>query len=195
MLYDLLYPVCWVSPPEFVQLQESRSVAPALRMLLGSNGSTTTAIEMLTAAPVAVEVLRQEERKLPPLWSDFLDLEPLQPALGRDVWLAAGGRRVVFAASCIPLRGLDPELRRALETRTRPLGATLEHESLPIIKDRIAIGRARLTADPDGLGLPVGATLWMRRYRLTAADRLTAGILEIFDPEIFDPAPRAAEAP
>lgn len=183
MLYDLVYPFIWMDPVEWIQQPEVTSLPPTFRNLLISGDSTTSAIQSM--GEVRLEMVRQEEGKLEPLWADFLDLPALQPVITRNVWLTTGGRRAMFAASVIPLEGLNLKLKRTLVQGTKPLGLAIDGESYRPEKDRIGISRILVTADTESTGIPIGRPMWARRYRLQVPRRLTAAITEIIHPDFF----------
>ena len=186
MQYDLVAPFTWISPTAFAFQTKNEPIAAATRLLLGADGSMTRAIEMLRQTSVALEVRGQEQVPIDPEWAAFLATEPLQPAIARRVWLTAAGRREVFAESMIPLAGLAPELRAAIELRRQPLGLALGEDALPSAKDRVGIGRVRVGVDLGRHGLEIGRLLWARRYRLAVPGRLTAAIVEILGPNLSD---------
>lgn len=162
---------------------------PHQLLLLLSDGSMTRDLELLTGARVEVELRHAGASPLAKGAAEYLVEEPFKDALEREVWLLAGGRRLVYAHSLIPLDRIEPNLKTALEDMSHePLGRVLASRKIFFAKDKLEVCTVRCENASRELGLPDDTPLAARRYILFNKDRnwiIKAAVTEIFSPEII----------
>lgn len=179
-------PIQWFSSNEFFKSSVPIRINPVIRILLASDGTTTTALQALLLCPIGVEVIRQKKVRLDPATAKFLMVAPGGDALARVVWLTAHGKRLVCASSIIRLEGLTRPILQALKSRQKPLGLLLNESGQPMIRDKLQIARITNRSVMKTLDLPAAGSFWARRYRINLGESLTACIQELFSDRLMD---------
>jgi len=169
----------WQAPAaEVVSARAGRSLSGAWKLLLLGDGSPTRHLQLLTGAPVEVELIAMApdsgEDPLTP--DEVAELAP--PLLRRQVWLACGGLTLGWAESWWNQAEAEAHLR----DRSRPIWLSL------------TAGRAELFREVDGLGQVQADWLeqrfghagpfWSRHYRFFRQGRELTVIREVFSPEL-----------
>ena len=191
-LEQLLESVKWLETQEFLHGQLARQLPQLWRVLLTTDGSTTTFLQACSTHPIAVEVAEQHTAPLPATLSGWFDTAPKEPFLWRRVWLKDGDRRVVLGYSLIARNCLSEEVRQLLHRQEQPLGLLAGELGLPSLRDQLQIGQFEDPAlsdefqdAPSAAGKGHGSTpLWCRRYRLIIPNQLTSVIVEVFSPTL-----------
>jgi len=161
-----------------VSARAGRSLSGAWKLLLLGDGSPTRHLQLLTGAPVEVELIAMApdsgEDPLTP--DEVAELAP--PLLRRQVWLACGGLTLGWAESWWNQAEAEAHLR----DRSRPIWLSL------------TAGRAELFREVDGLGQVQADWLeqrfghagpfWSRHYRFFRQGRELTVIREVFSPEL-----------
>ena len=177
----------WFIGDDFLKEKASTGLDPLLRLLLTSDGTLSTALHAICLSPIRVQIIRQETIQMDSDTAEFLSVEPGTKALIRDVWLWARDQKLVHASSVILTEGLSRSIVQALLENQKPLGPLLNDSGLPIIRDRLQIGRITDPAVIETLGLgkrSATGQVWKRRYRISLGGKLTAFIRETFSPHL-----------
>lgn len=177
----------WLSPSRAAASSLLSSLQAHEKLLLFSEGSMTLELELLTGKRVGVELKLRGERALSAQEAEFLGVDPASPALEREVWLVAGGAKLLYAHTLIPVQCLDDEVRRALEEdSSEPLGRVLSSKGILFAKERLEAGVVKCEAASTDLGLDPDASLYARRYILynrgTRDWIIKAAVTEVFSP-------------
>ncbi len=165
-------------------------IEPHQKLLLLSDGSLTLELEILTGCKIRAEVINTETIKISGRDANYLEVEPNCKALERTVWLMASGKRLVYAHTVMPLKGVDAGVLEAIEkTPDEPLGRVLLEKGIFFTKDKLEIAAIKCAEAAEGLGLKKDAPLFARRCMLTnKADKggrlIKAAVIEVFSPDI-----------
>lgn len=186
----------WLGAEEARNSPLIEGLLPHQKLLLFSEGSMTVELELLTRARVEAEVRFTGETLLTPEEASCLGATPGARAAEREVWLKAGGRKLIYARTLIPLDMIDPGLYEALygsgkgagKNCSEPLGRVLAEKGILFGKERLEIGVVKSPSVSLGLGAPAETPLFARRYVLFngSAERwiIKAAVAEIFSPEL-----------
>jgi len=186
MLYPVYPPVKWLSLDEFFDYCSIHQIDPLTRLLLASDGSVTRLLKALLLSPVKLEVQRQEIAPLDQEMADYLETDPDQMAINRDIWLMRGDQeRLIYAYSVLPVSRINKRLFQEITQSKKPLGALIAKYNLPALRDRLVLGLVQSKQIASDLGLPKEHSFWARCYRLSAKEELMAAIFEIFSPRII----------
>lgn len=162
---------------------------PQQRFLLLSDGSMTLNLELLTGSKVEVEIRRSGLARLSKNAAAYLEEEQGNPSLEREVWLTAGGKRLIYAQTLIPLNRIEEKLLEALRMEgNEPLGRVLNSKKIPFTKDRLEVGVVSCARASTDLGMDARTPLMARRYVLfNKGDRwvIKAAVTEIFSPDVI----------
>jgi len=168
-------PIRWIPADGVFKSDAPVTMDPVLRILLMSDGSTTTLLQALWLTPVEVHVIRQREISLDASPAEFLTVEPGTKALAREAWLSTKGQRRVYASSMMLLDALPRALLKGVSDGRKPLGLLFSEAGLPIVRDGLQVA---------SFSDPAGRPFWMRRYRMSlghrSGPRPFAAILEQF---------------
>ncbi len=170
---------------EFLSVCSSDLDAPT-RMLLLSDGSLTLLLNASLLSSVRLQRLRQEEVSLDRDMAEYIEAEPGQTVIDRDVWLMNGEKRVVYANSILPTSLMRDEIYNEIAKGDTPIGTLLSEQSILTRRDRLQIGRIMSLEICRELGLPDATVLWARRYRLHTEGGFKGAITEVFSPKIFE---------
>jgi chorismate-pyruvate lyase len=179
----------WLRANEWEETLSTSAMPADQKELLLSGGSLTLHLETLFGSPVEVEVSRTVYSSLGPDEASYLDERPDQQSMEREVWLRAGGKRLVYARTLIPLACMEKGLMEVLKQGGEPLGKILSSKKIPITKDRLEVGIVRCDRAATDLGLDSERPLFARRYRLLSRDgkgqwNIKASVTEVFSPEL-----------
>src|SRR3990172_9228113 len=141
----------------------------AKRSFVFSRGSMTQALEGLLGSRVSVELSSIGTTTLSAEEARLLGEEEGagMEAFERMVWLKAGGRRLLFARSVIPVRGVEEGLLKSLDG-PEPMGRVLDAAGLSLKKEAVEVGVLRCEDVSARLGVDGNTPLVARRYVLTA---------------------------
>lgn len=179
----------WLSPLSAARTSPFTGLLAHELLLLFSEGSMTLELELMTGKRVDVELEFMGERGLSPEEAGFLGVGPGDSALERKVWLVAGGERLIFAHTLIPVECVDPEVKMALDAeRAEPIGRVLASKGVLFAKERLEAALVKCDAAAQGLGMGPGEALYARRYILynrgTDGWVIKAAVTEVFSPEL-----------
>ncbi|MBZ0221128.1 MAG: chorismate pyruvate-lyase family protein [Candidatus Methylomirabilis sp.] len=186
----------WLGAEEARNSPFIEGLLPHQKLLLFSEGSMTVELELLTRARVEAEVRLTGDTLLTPEEASCLQAAPGSKATEREVWLKAGGRKLIYARTLIPSNMIDPKLFEALygsgkgagQNYSEPLGRVLAENGILFGKERLDIGIVRSPSVSLELGAPAETPLFARRYVLFngSAERwiIKAAVAEIFSPEL-----------
>jgi chorismate-pyruvate lyase len=186
----------------------------AQRELLLSTGSMTLALETHTGKTVQVELRKTARIDLSCETGDYLGLSPTpdkeprrKKTLEREVWLTAGGVRLIYARTLIPLECIDAGLLGLLEAESaEPIGRILASLKIPFSKSSLEVGTLRAVGPARDLGLDPDTLFTARRYILfndaptvgggtdvstkeggKEGGLIRAAVFEIFNPALIGP--------
>lgn len=137
-------------------------LSPVQKMLLGTDGSVTSLLEIITGSPIEIETLAQRVVPAEKSVAAELMIQPGDEVNYRIVKLKSAdtGETLIYAVSHAPLKRLDPDFREDLIRADIPIGVILK-------KHRIESRRDLTGAD------------------VLQADREIAGIFNIFPREMM----------
>lgn len=161
------------------------------KLLLFSEGSMTVELELITRSRVEAEVRFTGETALSPEEAVCLGAAPGAKTTEREVWLTAGGRKLLYARTLIPAEMIDPAVHEALygsKAGSEPLGRVLAENGILFAKERLEIGVVKSPSVSLELGVPAETPLFARRYILFNGNAgrwiIKAAVAEIFSPEL-----------
>ncbi len=127
-------------------------LSPVQKMLLGTDGSVTSLLEVVTGSPVEIETLVQKVVPADESVAKDLALEPGDDVNYRIVKLKSSGtgETLIYAVSHTPIKRLEPWFKDDLTRADIPIGAILKKHSIESRRDIIDAGFS--LADRD-LGL------------------------------------------
>ncbi len=165
---------------------------PHQKLLLFSEGSMTLELELLTRSRVEAEVRFTGEALLTGEEASCLGAAPGGKATEREVWLTAGGRKLLYARTLIPVDMIEPKLYQALygngKAESEPLGRVLAENGILFGKERLEIGVVKCPPVSLELGAAPETPLFARRYVLFNGNEerwtIKAAVAEIFSPEL-----------
>src|SRR4030067_342202 len=175
MLYNITISGKWMDGSEFLSVCSSDLDAPT-RVLLLSDGSLTLLLNASLLSSVRLQRLRQEEVSLDRDMAEYIEAEPGQTVIDRDVWLMNGEKRVVYANSILPTSLMRDEIYNEIAKGDTPIGTLLSEQSILTRRDRLQIGRVMSLGVCMRVGLPDATVLWARPYRLHKGGGVNRGI-------------------
>lgn len=158
-------------------------LSPMQKVLIGTDGSVTSLLEMATGHPVTVTTRVQDVVGADPDAAAALEIEPGDEVNYRVVELkdSVTGETLIFAASCTPLRRLAPEFRQDLMRADIPIGRILCRHR---IESRREITDARVVSAGAELARTFGVhrcePMLSRKYRIIHREEPLIAIEEIF---------------
>lgn len=184
----------WVKPGERAEPAWWEKLPFAQRLLLLSDGSMTINLELFSGAGERVEadVMFSGVCALDADTAACLEEAVGKPALKREVWLKAGGKRLICARTVIPIDNASKGLIAVLEDEKdpQPLGRILRDRNIAFAKDKIELSVLSCPRVCGDTGLPDSTPLTARRYVLftkpgDAGLTVKAAVTEIFSPELI----------
>jgi len=180
----------WTGGLEARHIPVVEGLLPHQLLLLFSEGSMTTELELLSNERVEAEIRFNGPAALSRADADFLGALPGDAAIEREVWLNAGEKRLLYARTLIPLAMIDRDVKAALDEKgSEPLGRVLASNGILFAKERLEIGVVRCPVASRDLDLPEGTPLFARRYILFNRGSqgwiIKAAVTEIFSPGLI----------
>ncbi|MCT0201455.1 chorismate lyase [Synechococcus sp. CS-603] len=162
-------------------LAETRTTAELSgpwRLLLLGDGSPTRHLELLTGAPVEVELIAMApdpagDGRVP---AEVGELSP--PLLRRQVWLRCGGQALAWAESWWN----QTEAEQSLRDRQLPIWRSLSADRAELFRE--VDGLARVQASWLQQGFAEEGPYWSRHYRFFRDGRELTVIREVFSPAL-----------
>lgn len=144
-------------------------LSPVQRVLLGTDGSITSILELVTGNAVSVSTLLQEVRTADEETAAALEIQPGEEINHRVVELrnAVTGEVLIYAVSDTPLSRLSPEFREDLMKADIPIGRILAKYRMESRREILGM-QVRSTDPPmrERFGLGVDLPLLSRTYRI-----------------------------
>ncbi len=172
------------SPLDLLEALEETGVHPSEeeRLLLGTDGSVTFLLEVLTGEPVAVETLEQRVVRADLQQAALLDVNEGDEVNLRRV-LLVGDRPLVYAESLTPLSRLEPSFHDELMRQDKPIGRIMAEQEIEARRDLQELGVAR-----DGRGCEAldREELFFREYDVIRNGEVLMHIREEFPSGLFD---------
>jgi len=180
----------WTDALEARHIPLLEGLLPHQLLLLFSEGSMTTELELLSDGRVEAEIRFNGPTALSAAEADFLGARHGNDAIEREVWLNAGEKRLLYARTLIPVNMIDRFVKAALDEKgSEPLGRVLSSNGILFAKERLEIGIVRCPAASKDLNLPEQTPLFARRYILFNRGAhgwiIKAAVTEIFSPELI----------
>lgn len=180
----------WFRADEDRDRPELACLLPHQKLILLSDGSLTLDLELLYNSMVSVEVKFKGATPLSKEAASYIEEDPGENALEREVWLTVDNRRLVYAHSLIPASCVEPGLLKSLEKYgDEPLGRVLTTNRIFFTKEKLEIGFVKCACASSDLGIPQETPLTARRYMLINRKSpgrfiIKALITEVFSPEV-----------
>jgi beta-ribofuranosylaminobenzene 5'-phosphate synthase len=169
--------------------REVGKLSPVHKILLGTDGSVTQMLEIITGHPVTVVTRSQEVVHADKTTADLLSIEEGDRINHRVVELRDAERNevLVYAVSDTPISRLSPTFKQDLMKADVPIGKIMQNHR---IEARREILDARvLAADPDlsaVFGIYRGEPLLNRRYQIIHREQPLIAIEETFPYHLFE---------
>ena len=115
-------------------------LSPVQKMLLGTDGSVTSLLEVITGSPIQIETLVQKVVPAEDMVAEELGIKPGEEVNYRVVKLlkADTGETMIYAVSHAPLGRLEPSFRDDLTRADIPIGAILSKHKIESRRDIVA---------------------------------------------------------
>ena len=115
-------------------------LSPVQKMLLGTDGSVTSLLEVITGSKIAIETLVQDTRLADKSLADELRVQPGDEVNYRIVKLRRSdtGETLIYAVSHTPLERLEPEFKDDLTRADIPIGVILKKHSIESRRDIVS---------------------------------------------------------
>jgi len=169
----------WERPfAALAEVSTSQALSGAWRLLLLGDGSPTRHLELLTGAPVEVELITMApdeatDERVP---AEVADLNT--PLLRRQVWLRCDGVALAWAESWWNQAEADQSLR----DRNLPIWRSLSADRAELFRE--VDGLARVSAPWLERGFEREGPFWSRHYRFFRGGRPLTVIREVFSPTL-----------
>ena len=127
---------------EIERLEETVGrLSPVQKMLLGTDGSVTCLLEVVTGSPVELETLVQKVVAADELVSSELEVEPGDEVNYRVVKLknSVSGETLIHATSFTPLKRLEDRFRTDLMRADIPIGTILKKHRIESRRDLLRV--------------------------------------------------------
>jgi beta-ribofuranosylaminobenzene 5'-phosphate synthase len=117
-------------------------LSPVQKMLIGTDGSVTGLLEVLTGSPVTIETVVQKVEAAESEVAEELGINPGDEVNYRVVRLvrADSGETLIYAVSHTPLKRLEPGFKEDLIRADIPIGVILKKHNIESRRDIIAAG-------------------------------------------------------
>jgi chorismate--pyruvate lyase len=173
-------PIWQATQAEVADGRAGANLSGAWKLMLLGDGSPTRHLQLLTGAPLTIELIAMEPEGHgpigPELPAEVAELDP--PLLRRQVWLNCGGESLGWAESWWN----QAQAEACLGNRQQPIWSSLTE------------GRTELFREVDGLALVEAEWLeerfgnpgpyWSRHYRFFRQGRELTVIREVFSPAL-----------
>ncbi len=112
-------------------------LSPVQKMLLGTDGSVTSLLEIITGSPIEIETLAQSVMPAEKSIAEELKIRPGEEVNHRIVKLkrADTGETLIYAVSHTPLKRLDPNFKDDLIGADIPIGVILKRHRIESRRD------------------------------------------------------------
>ncbi|MCC7565361.1 MAG: DUF98 domain-containing protein [Methanomicrobiaceae archaeon] len=173
--------------------QEAGGLSPVQKVLLGTDGSVTNLLEMVTGNPVEITTLVQEVVQADADVAESLDIEAGEPVNYRVVELKDGrtGDVLIYAVSHTPLKRLAPEFRQDLMRADIPIGRILRTHRIESRREILHARMLRADANMSRIfSIQPEEALLSRKYRIIHREEPLIAIEETFPRTAFADAPR-----
>lgn len=166
------------SPLDMLRELSERGVEPTReeRLLLGTDGSVTFLLEVLTGERVEVETLEQRT-----VYADAASAASLGIVEGGEVnhreVVLTGPDPLVYAGSLTPLSRLEPAFREELIREDKPIGRIMAEQGIEARRDIREMG---LVSDGRGAGVFGSGEILFREYDVVRNGEVLIHIREEF---------------
>ena len=174
-----------LTPAEEIAKLESAvgRLSPVQKMLIGTDGSVTNLLEVVTSGPVEIETLEQRVISADESVAEQLAVDPGEPVNYRVVLLKKAGSReaLIYAVSHTPLSRLEAGIREDLTRADIPIGVILKKHNIESRRD--ITSTAFLPAGQEhclAFGVFPREIMLARSYRIIRQGRPLISIRETF---------------
>ncbi len=180
----------WVDAERWRCTDTAGLLSPAVKSLILSTRSLTCELEAVYGVDVEVELKRVGFCTIEPELSSYMGIPPYCRGFEREVWLRAGGKRLVYAVSVFSTEHTEKRLIAILKDARKPMGRVFVEENIPFNKEALEI--ATEIKDNKKFGFPVKeGTPVARRYRFSRRDGegrwlVNGAVAEVFSPELVE---------
>ncbi|MDD1673446.1 MAG: chorismate pyruvate-lyase family protein, partial [Methanomicrobiales archaeon] len=163
--------------------REAGPLSPTQRILLGTDGSVTSLLEILTRGPVDITTRVQVVQPADPSIATLLDMDPGDEVNYRVVELRSRskGEALLSAVSHTPLRRLEPAFRSDLMRADIPIGRILRNHRIESRREILDIFLK--SADRElatTCGICIGEPVLTRTYHIIRQEKPLIFIQESF---------------
>ncbi len=171
----------WQAPlAEVVEATAGQELSGAWKLLLLGDGSPTRHLQLLTGAPVEVELISMapEVGRDPAAPTEVAELE--EPLLRRQVWLNCGSRTLGWAESWWNRQQAESHL----QDRSQPIWRSLTAGRAELFREVDGLGQVQADWLEERFGCP--GPFWSRHYRFFRQGRELTVIREVFSPALAE---------
>ena len=177
----------WQKALDWKKSLDPGSLGKGFVRLLLLRGSLTKRLEALSGSAVEAELRKVLRRPLDKDEGAYLMSMPGEDSIEREVWLKAGGKRLVYARSVFPSSLTGKKISRVLKTSRKPLGSVFSLGNIGVRREAFEFAVIRDKKISKGFGLKKEVSLFGRRYRLiglegNGAKRIKGIVVEVFSP-------------
>lgn len=165
-----------------LEREEGVELSEEERLLLGTDGSVTFLLEVLTGHEVAVETLGQEVVPASGEQAEALGIREGSEVNGRRVVLTGGGGDLIYAESWTPLEQLEPEFEEELMREEKPIGRIMAEQGIEARRDLREMG---VTEEGEGVEVLGEGSLFFREYDIVREGDVLMRIREEFSSGLF----------
>lgn len=169
---------------EIARLEEAVGrLSPVQKMLLGTDGSVTCLLEVVTGSPVEIETLAQRVVAADERTARELEIEPGDEVNYRVVKLksSASGETLIHATSLAPIKRLEDRFKTDLMRADTPIGTILKKHRIESRRDLLRIRALKDAAEMGGIfDVLSKEPLLSRDYKIIRHGRPLMAITETF---------------
>ncbi|MBF0152792.1 MAG: chorismate lyase [Magnetococcales bacterium] len=162
------------------------ALSSVMQEALVCKNSLTRHLEALSGSPLRVRLERQTLCRAwqddSPFWSELHRLPTGDDILVRDAWLSVDRQELILAHSEMPLGGVAPEIRAAVDRGEEPLGIVFQEREGEVSRQHLELARMCVPEVARRLGLASAEVFWCRRSLFLTGFTVRARILELFLP-------------
>ncbi|MFZ3072190.1 MAG: chorismate lyase [Thermodesulfobacteriota bacterium] len=178
----------WQKAFDWKKSLDRKSLKKGFVRLLLLRGSLTKRLEALSGEAIEAELSKALRRGLAKDEGAYLISMPGEDSIEREVWLKAGGKRLVYARSVFPSSLIGEKIRGALKTSKKPLGSVLSLENIGVKREALELAVITDKKISKGFGFKKEVSLFARRYRLIGLKKNGAKRIKGIVQEVFGPA-------
>ncbi|HUU74876.1 MAG TPA: beta-ribofuranosylaminobenzene 5'-phosphate synthase [Methanoregulaceae archaeon] len=163
-------------------------LSPVQRILLGTDGSVTSLLELVTGSPVSVTTLTQEIQRADEHTAAALHIRSGEEINHRIVELknSETGEVLIYAVSDTPLSRLSPEFREDLMRADIPIGRILSKYKMESRREIMEMKLSKSDAPmSERFGLCADLPFLSRKYRIIHQNKPLICIKESFPSHCF----------